>query len=293
MSKIGNKTIFIIAMLIFGSIGVFVREIPISSLHIAFMRSFIGTFVMFFIYFFSKKKIDRASIWGNKSSLFFGGAFLGINWILLFEAYKNTTITSATLAYYMAPIMFILLSAVIFKIKLTAVRIVTILLAFLGLAVLQVNDLSSMDHMDGTGIMYGLAAAFFYALVIIFNRRMKNISGMDRTFMELLLSLLVLSLYMGVTGEFNEFYIPVESLPFVLVLGIVHTGLAYYLYFSTVDKLDSQHVALLSYTDPLSAIIFSVVLLGEAFYLNMAMGALLILGSSILFDLMGKKEQIK
>jgi len=291
MSKSRNKIIFIISMLIFGSIGLFVRKIPIPSLHIAFIRSFVGTFVMMFIYFFSKKKIDINAVLSNKSSLFFGGVFLGINWILLFEAYKNTTITSATLAYYMAPIMFILLTAVVFGVKLTGIRVITILLSFFGLAVLQMKDLTVMNNIDGIGILYGLAAAFFYALVIIFNRRMKSIGGMDRTFMELLLSLLVLGIYMGITREFEAFYIPVEALPYALVLGIIHTGLAYFLYFSTVDKLDSQHVALLSYVDPLSAILFSVVLLGEAFYFNMAMGALLILGSSILFDLVGKKEQ--
>ena len=291
MKKNRNKIIFIISMLIFGSIGLFVRKIPIPSLHIAFIRSFVGTFVMVFIYFFSKKKIDKKAVLSNKSSLFFGGVFLGINWILLFEAYKNTTITSATLAYYMAPIMFILLTAVIFGVRLTGIRVITILLSFFGLAVLQMKDITVMNDMDSTGILYGLAAAFFYALVIIFNRRMKNIGGMDRTFMELLLSLLVLGIYMGASGEFEAFYIPVEALPYALVLGIIHTGLAYFLYFSTVDKLDSQHVALLSYVDPLSAILFSVVLLGEAFYFNMAMGALLILGSSILFDLVGKKEQ--
>lgn len=288
-----NKIIFIVSMLIFGSIGLFVRKIPIPSLHIAFIRSFVGTFVMMLIYFFSKQKIDRKAVLSNKSSLFFGGIFLGINWILLFQAYKNTTITSATLAYYMAPIMFILLTAVIFGIRLTGIRVITILLSFFGLAVLLMEDITAMQNMDSTGILYGLAAAFFYALVIIFNRRMKSINGMDRTFMELLLSLLVLGIYMVARGEFEAFYIPLEALPYALILGIIHTGLAYFLYFSTVDKLDSQNVALLSYVDPLSAILFSVILLGEAFYFNMAMGALLILGSSILFDLVGKKEQRK
>lgn len=291
MRKSGNKFIFILAMLIFGSIGLFVRKIPMPSLHIAFIRSFVGTFVMIFIYVFLKKKIDREAVLRNRYNLLFGGTFLGINWILLFEAYKNTTITSATLAYYMAPILFILLSAVVFRVKLTGIRILTILLAFLGLVVLQMKDVSVMNDMESSGILFGLAAAFFYALVIIFNRRMKSISGMDRTFMELFLSLLVLSVYMLFTGEFAAFYIPLEALPYALILGIVHTGLAYYLYFSTVDRLDSQYVALLSYMDPLSAIVFSVILLGEVFYFNIAMGALLILGASILFDLLGKKEE--
>lgn len=291
MRKSGNKFIFILAMLIFGSIGLFVRKIPIPSLHIAFIRSFVGTFVMISIYVFLKKKIDREAVLRNRYNLLFGGAFLGINWILLFEAYKNTTITSATLAYYMAPILFILLSTVVFRVKLTGIRILTILLAFLGLVVLQMKDVSVMNDMESRGILFGLAAAFFYALVIIFNRRMRSISGMDRTFMELFLSLLVLSVYMLFTGEFAAFYIPLEALPYALILGIVHTGLAYYLYFSTVDRLDSQYVALLSYMDPLSAIVFSVILLGEVFYFNMAMGALLILGASILFDLLGKKEE--
>src|SRR5690554_3027506 len=140
MGRFGNKIIFILAMLIFGSVGLFVRKMPIPSLHIAFIRSFVGTFVMLFLYFFLKKKMDKEAVLRNRYNLLFGGLFLGINWILLFEAYKYTTITSATLAYYMAPILFIILSAVVFRVKLTGVRVLTILLAFTGLVVLQMKD---------------------------------------------------------------------------------------------------------------------------------------------------------
>lgn len=278
-------------MLIFGSIGLFVRRIPMPSLHIAFLRSLIGTAVMIFIYLIMKKKIDRKAIAENRVNLICAGTFLGINWILLFEAYKRTTIAGATLAYYMAPVIFLLLSFVIMKTKLTAIRIMTISLSFFGLIILQMEDFNIYGNMYSIGIAFGLGAAFFYALVIIFNRRMKTVNGLDRTLMELVLSLIVLGIYMTVTGDFSDFSIPEGALFYVLMLGIIHTGLAYFLYFSTVDKLDSQHVALLSYIDPMSAIIFSALFLGEKVYFNMILGALLILGSTVLFELIGKKEQ--
>ncbi|HCW73611.1 MAG TPA: hypothetical protein DHM90_07275 [Clostridiaceae bacterium] len=167
----------------------------------------------------------------------------------------------------------------------------TISLSFFGLIILQMEDFTIYGNMYSIGIAFGLAAAFFYALVIIFNRRMNRINGLDRTFMELFLSLVVLTLYMVATSHFSDFVIPEGALIYVLILGILHTGLAYFLYFSTVDRLDSQHVALNSYIDPMSAIIFSALFLDEKVYFNMILGALLILGSSILFELIGKKEQ--
>lgn len=291
MSKTSNKVTYLASMLIFGSVGLFVRRIPMPSLHIAFLRSLIGTAVMAVIYLIMRKKIDRKAIADNRISLLCAGTFLGINWILLFEAYKRTTIAGATLAYYMAPVIFLLLSFFIMKTKLTAIRIMTISLSFFGLIILQMEDFTIYGNMYSIGIAFGLAAAFFYALVIIFNRRMNRINGLDRTFMELFLSLVVLTLYMAATSHFSDFVIPEGALIYVLILGILHTGLAYFLYFSTVDRLDSQHVALISYIDPMSAIIFSALFLDEKVYFNMILGALLILGSSILFELIGKKEQ--
>lgn len=291
MGKSNMKIVYIASMLIFGSIGLFVRRLPIPSLHIAFLRSLIGTFVLILIYTVMGKKIDRRAIQENRYYLILAGAFLGINWILLFEAYKRTTITSATLAYYMAPVIFILLSALVFRLRITGVRALTISLSFAGLCILLMKDLTTYGNMKGEGIAFGLLAAFFYALVIILNRKMKKVSGLDRTLMELMVSLLILGVYMLLTGEFQRFQVPLYALPYAVILGVVHTGLAYYLYFSTVDKLDSQHVALFSYIDPLSAMLFSAAFLKETIYFNMAMGALLILGSSVLFDLIGKKEQ--
>ena len=291
MGKTSSKVIYLASMLIFGSVGLFVRRIPMPSLHIAYMRSLIGTAVMAVIYLIMRKKIDRKGISENRINLICAGTFLGINWILLFEAYKRTTIASATLAYYMAPIIFLLLSFFIMKTRLTAIRILTISLSFFGLMILQMEDFSIYGNMYSVGIAFGLGAAFFYALVIIFNRRMKRINELDRTFMELFLSLVVLTLYMVATRHFSDFVIPEGALLYVLILGILHTGLAYFLYFSVVDKLDSQHVALISYIDPMSAIIFSALFLGEKVYFNMILGALLILGSSVLFELIGGKEK--
>lgn len=291
MGKGSSKVIYLSSMLIFGSVGLFVRKIPMPSLHIAFLRSLLGTAVMVLIYVLMKKKIDKKAMGDNWINLICAGTFLGLNWILLFEAYKRTTIASATLAYYMAPVIFLILSHGLMKIRLTGIRLITIFLSFMGLMILQMDDGALLGNIYSTGVAFGIAAAFFYALVIIFNRRMKNVNGLDRTLMELFLSLLVLGVYMTGTGEFSRFSIPSDAMVYVLILGILHTGLAYFLYFSTVDKLDAQHVALFSYMDPLSAIIFSSLFLGEKVYVNMILGALLILGSSILFELIGEKEK--
>lgn len=283
---------YYLAMMIFGSIGIFVRSIPMASIEIAFLRSFLGTVSIGTVLFFRRKPFPKNLLKEEGGKLLLSGAFLGVNWIFLFEAFRKTTITSATLAYYMAPIVFLLLTAVLFKLKLTKFRVLTIGAAFLGLFVLQGgNFMLGGRHRDG--ILFGLMAAFFYAMVMLLGRSIKKVDGLHRTFLNLLVSFLVLSLYMALTGTFRSFEIPYGHLGSLLLVGFVHTGIAYALYFSSLDRLEAQEVALASYLDPLFAIVFSVLFLKEPFTGSMLLGGILILGSSIVYELFGKKQEIE
>ena len=280
---------YYMAMVLFGSVGLFVRRIPMASLEIAFLRSLLGSSVMGILLLLMKKPFPKSFLKEEGVKLLLSGAFLGINWIFLFEAFQKTSITSATLAYYMAPVFFLLMSSVFLGVRFTRLRLVTILLAFLGLYVLQ-GSTFTLGREDQAGTVFGLVAAFFYALVMLLGRSIRKVEGLHRTFLNLLVSLAVLSLYMVVNGSFDTLRVPMQSLPEILIIGFVHTGIAYALYFSSISRLEAQEVALASYLDPFFAIVFSVLFLKEPFTGNMLAGGFLILGSSLLYEMYGRRE---
>jgi len=285
------KIRFIASMIIFGSVGIFVAKINRPSLEIAFFRSLIGSFVIGLIYLFKRKKLDTKAIGKNWKLLLFSSMALGFNWIFLFEAYKNTTISSATLAYYMSPVILILLAAMLYKIRITSFRAMTIVFCILGLMLILFGSTGFIrSGVKMVGIFYGLIAAFLYAIVVLTNRSMKNISNLDRTLVELLSSCFILGGFSLLRGEFAKEWMGGSTLIYMIIVGIVHTGFAYFIYFSSLNKLDTQYVALFSYLDPITAVFLSFLVFGENMNFYMIVGALLILGSSFLFEAIGKKE---
>lgn len=285
------KIRFIVSMLIFGSVGIFVAKISRPSLEIAFFRSLIGSGVLGLIYFLKRKKLELKAIRENWKLLFISSIALGFNWIFLFEAYKNTTISSATLAYYMSPVILIVLAALIYKRRITSFRALTIVFCILGLMLILFGSTGFVrGGVTMRGIFYGLIAAFLYAIVVLTNRSMKNISNLDRTLVELLGSCIILGVFSFFKGEFSNEWMSGRTLVYMIILGVIHTGFAYFIYFSSLDRLDTQYVALFSYLDPITAVVLSFLVFGENMNFYMIVGALLILGSSFLFEAIGKKE---
>ena len=280
------------SMVLFGSIGLFVRRIPMASLEIAFLRSLLGSVFLGALLLLTRKPFPKKFLREEGGKLLLSGAFLGINWIFLFEAFQKTTITSATLAYYMAPVLFLLLSSIFYRVRFTRIRLLTIGLAFLGLYILQ-GSMFTLGNADRSGVLFGLSAALFYALVMLLGRSIHKVDGLHRTFLNLFLSLAVLSLYMGFTGAFQEMRIPMDRLPEILLIGFLHTGIAYALYFSSISRLEAQEVALASYLDPLFAILFSVMFLKEPLSWMMLVGGSLILGSSLIYEIYGRNKPSK
>lgn len=283
------KGYYLLAMMIFGSVGLVVRRIPMASIEIAFVRSFLGTVVLGIVLLMQKNPLPMVALKKDGGKIFLSGLFLGINWIFLFEAFHRTTITSATLAYYMAPILFLLLSQVFLRTKLTPLKTLTVLLSFLGLYVLSKGE-EVAGPLGKDGLLFGLLAAVFYALVMLMNRLMKEVQGLERTFLSLGASFSTLLAYLLFTGGLSSFTIPKEGLLALFLVGILHTGLAYTLYFSSIGKIKAEEVALFSYLDPVFAIIFSVMLLGEPFTMNRIFGGLMILLASLIPEMVDRKK---
>lgn len=292
-----GKFKLVTAMLIFGSIGVFVKKINLTSSEIAFLRGVIGSVFLICARFFVRQKPSFKAIKKNSLLLVLSGGAIGLNWIFLFESYKYTTISNATLCYYFAPIFVMILAPFVLKEKLTPLKVGCILTAMIGLFLIvnMGGDTARGSYNHTVGILFGLAAAVLYASVILMNKFIKNLSGYETTLVQLIVAALVLLPYILMKEHLSFSDLNSTSLLFILILGIIHTGIAYFLYFTAVKELKGQTIAVLSYIDPISAVIIAAIFLGESMGFVQMFGGVLILSSTFLSEILeakGQKEAI-
>ncbi|WP_414838705.1 DMT family transporter [Carnobacterium sp. TMP28] len=273
------------AMLIFGTIGLFVKNIGLTSSEIALYRGFFGSTFLLLVLFLNKKTLSWGKIKGNAAILFYSGTAIGLNWILLFEAYRYTTISNATLSYYMAPLFVVLASPFILNEKLTKLKIGAIFLALIGMYFIVEKGISNgLGYNHSLGITYGIGAALLYASVILATKFLKNIASLETTIVQLMTASLVLAPYVFLKEGFNIATVSSTSLAYLLFLGIVHTGVAYALYFSAMQVLKGQTMAILSYIDPISAVVLSTVFLNERMTPIQFLGGFFILAAAFLSE---------
>lgn len=285
------KLSLIIAMLVFGTIGIFRNLIPMPSSVIALVRGGVGTLFLMMFCFASHKKLSGSAIRRNLFLLVLSGAFIGFNWILLFEAYRYTTVATATLCYYLAPVIVILVSPILFKEPLPFRKIICVIVALVGMVfVTGVVDGGMPEASELKGILFGLGAALLYASVVMMNKKLAGVQAFERTIVQLGAAAVALAPYVLFTGEWRGLDWSGTSVALLLVVAIVHTGIAYALYFGAIKDLPTQTSALLSYIDPVSAILFSAAL--ARFLANEKpltptgiVGAVLVLGSTLLSEL--------
>ena len=276
----------LMSMLIFGTVGLFVRYIPLPSSAIACARGVIGAVCIYLYMKMYGRKIDLAAVKSNALTLLFSGAALGFNWALLFEAYRYS-VSTATLMYYLAPTIVMLLSPIVLKEKLTARKMICSLIS-LGGMVLVSGVLT--DHAPQLpGVLWGLAAAALYAAVMILNRRITGVKSEDRTVVQLSVSAVVMLLYVMLTQTQAAYTLTAVQGTLLIVVGVVHTGIAYLCYFGALRDLPAQSAAILSYLDPAVALLLSALVLGEKLGLHGWMGAVLILGGALVSELNGNE----
>lgn len=278
----------LLSMSIFGTIGIFRNYINMSSSVIAMARGLIGMlFLLLVIFLFKRSKIRFESIKKNFCLLVISGLCIGINWILLFEAYRYTTVSTATLCYYMAPVFVILLSPLVFKEKFTARKAICTLSAICGMFI--ISGIFGNASANLMGIILGLGAALFYASVIIMNKFIEDIRDEEKTLVQLGAAGISLIPYVLLTEDVFSMSAGTISVILLIIVGIVHTGMAYSLYFGSIDKLKIQTAAMFSYIDPVVALILSALLLKEEFTLVHLIGSILILGAAFISEMPSKK----
>lgn len=281
MKKTMNPRLLLIAsMTIFGTLGIFVRNIPVSSGELALYRAVLAALLIAAFLLLTKQQIPFSRIKKEVPLLLASGIAMGINWILLFEAYKYTTVSVATLSYYFAPVIVTVICPILFKEKLTGKQIICFVMSTFGLVLITgVGDVGSGS--DFIGILFGLGAAIFYATVILLNKFIKNVEGIHRTFLQFLSAMIILIPYVMMTSGVTLGNLDGIGWINLLIVGLVHTGITYCMYFSSLKELPGQKAAILSYIDPLVAVLISVTILGESMTLWQVIGGVLILGFTL------------
>ena len=285
---------FVIAMTTFGTVGLFVRWINLPSGMIALVRGGIATLLLFVLSRFTKNRANKGILKKNMLLLLLSGAGIGFNWILFFEAQRHTTIAIATLCYYLAPVFIILLSPIALKEKLTLKKSICVAIALVGMIFVSgVLEGGSIYGTDFKGVLFGISAAGLYAIVVIMNKKLDGLGGFDRTLFQMGFATLALIPYVLLTQWGTPLSISGRSVILLLILGVVHTGICYAMYFSALKELPAQTSSILSYMDPVSAIIFANIFLHESLSVFGTIGAVLILGSMLISEINLKEKNKK
>lgn len=268
-------------MSIFGTIGIFIRYIPLPASAIAFCRAVLGLIFLLAVILLSGKKPDKAAIKANLLILIISGIAMGFNWILLFESYRYTTVATATVCYYLAPLLLLLASPLLGE-KLTAKKLICVGVALIGLVCISGITEGSLPRTEELmGIGFGLGAALLYASVMFLNKKLPPMGAYDKTILQLASAAVVILPYLLLTENIADFSLTGLQWVLLLVVGIVHTGIAYWMYFGSLEKLSAKTISVLCYLDPVIAVLLSAILLKEPMTPVSVLGSVLILGSAL------------
>lgn len=280
---------FILSMAIFGTIGIVVRPIELASSERAFWSSLIGSIFLSIILLLMKKRIHFSFIFRHAGILLLSAIALSGNWIFLYQSYDYTSISNATLAYYFAPVFVLLLAPFLLKEAWTLKKVLCIIFALFGMMLIVGASFNS-SATDQLGLLYGFAAAAFYATLMLVNKFIPEIDKLELTVIQLALAALLLGIYVSFTDGFHIAALDAHTLPFIFILGIVNTGIGFWLFFIGMDGLTGQSIAMLSYVDPLVAIIISAWLLQEPMSMTQIIGAFVLLSSTLISELKFRKK---
>lgn len=285
MQERNAKLKLIVAMVVFGTIGLLVRHLSLPSSVIALCRGVTGTLFLIALLFWRKLHFDFAAVRKNLLWLLLSGSAIGFNWILLFESYRYTSVAVSTLCYYLAPILVILVSPLMLKEPLTGKKIACVAAALVGMVCLSgVLQGGIPSSGEGKGILFGLAAALLYASIMLMNKQLSEISALEKTIMQLGTSAVILLPYCFLTVGGSALTVDLKTILLLIILGVVHTGVAYALYFDAFDAIKAQTAAILSYIDPVVAVLASVLILREPMQSVEVIGAVLILGAAVISE---------
>ena len=270
---------YIFALLLFGSNGIVASLIHLSSYEIVLLRTLIGSLLLIAIFFIAREKLTFYKYKTQSIFLAVSGIAMGTSWIFLYEAYDEIGVSLASLAYYCGPVIVMMLSPFLFGEKLTKIKVCSFITVLVG--IFLVNGTAFENGVSIWGLACGLLSAVCYSLMVMFNKKAKDITGLENAMLQLFVAFLTVAIFVGIKQGYRM-EIDTQSIIPILVLGLLNTGIGCYFYFSSIGKLPVQTVAICGYLEPLSAVVFSVIFLKETMLPIQIIGAVLIIGGAML-----------
>lgn len=278
---------YLCALLLFGLNGIVASNISLSSYEIVFLRTLIGSVLLLALFLLSAGKFHIKEY--KKDSLFIvlSGIAMGTSWMFLYEAYQQIGVSLSSLLYYCGPVIVMILSPLICKEKLTFPKIVGFLIVVVG--ILLVNGNVSTSSGNSWGLFCAAMSAIMYVFMVTLNKQSRQITGLENAVIQLTVSFLTVAVFVGFKQQFVIHVIPADWI-WIVILGVFNTGIGCYLYFSPLSKLPVQTVAVCGYLEPLSAVIFATILLGEQMAAIQVVGAICIVGGAMVGELVRTKR---
>ncbi len=277
-----NRMKLVLVMIIWGSLGVFTKSIPLSALHLAFLRALIALPVLWGV--MKLQKADKVE-WALLKPYLVSGALLGFGWLTLFYGFKHTSISSAVIIYNMCPVYVMIAAPLILKETISKLQITVIFFSLLGLILIVGNNLlAGYGYM---GMALSAVAGMLYATIILINRSITcRVDNQTATFVQIVTAMLVLLPFVVLDGSIlTVVHLDARAVVYTILLGIVHTGVAYTLFFSLAAHMKSVEMVAYSYLEPLFSILFSVIIVGEKLTILQIIGGIFILGSTYIGEL--------
>jgi len=273
---------YLSSVLIYGSNGIVANYIDLASYEIVFMRGVIS--VIFLLSVFKLTGGTFTFLQHRKDFLYLmtSGLSMGISAMFLFEGYREAGVGVTTLLFYCGPVFVMALSPIMFGEKLTKKVLLGFGVVFLGQVL--VNGQVVLEGGNLWGIFCGVMSAVTYVPMVSVGKKCAAITGMEKATFQLIFAMIPATVFLLLTRGFPV-SVPAGSWPALLLLGVFNIGIGTYLFYTSINFLPIQTVAVCGYLEPLAAVILSAVLLGEQMTLLQIIGAVLIIGGAIFCEL--------
>ncbi len=285
-----NKFKLVLVMIIWGSLGVFTKSIPLSALSLAFLRALIALPVLFIV--MKMKKSEKVK-WSLLKPYLISGVLLGCGWLTLFYGFKHTSISSAVIIYNMCPIYVMIAAPLVLKETISKIQITVICISFLGLFLIVGQNL--LEGYGTMGLVLSAISGVLYATIVLINRSIEvRVDNQTATFVQIFTAMLVLLPFVLMEGDVLK-VVSLDAMAgtYTILLGILHTGVAYTMFFSLYTHMKSIEIVSYSYLEPLFGILFSIIFVGETLTFPQIIGGILILGSAYIGEMLKDRKLSK
>ncbi|MCY9546447.1 DMT family transporter [Lysinibacillus xylanilyticus] len=279
-----------VSMALFGSIGFFTVHTGVPATELVFIRCICATLFLGGMWLITGG--HKTEIWDKKEILrtLLCGVFIVLNWVFLFKAFEEMSISIAISIYNLAPIFVLIFGALFLKEKMTIQALLATLTCFIGsMLIIGLNNFMSLSEFMKSGFIWALLSALFYAFTMLTSKTITNLSSYALTYIQTTVGIIILlpfvnfSLFEGLTTT-NWLYI--------LGTGFIHTGFVYYLFFDSIRSLSTILVSVLVFVDPVVAILLDMLLLDFMPSFMQTGGIVLIFGGIFYTIYVPKKKRV-